>query len=111
MTSPIQKRSLLASNLFTEITGIRSNHTHVHTHIHTRIHTHKDNYSTSYTIDNGVPQDQYFPHSLLYISYSIINNMKRYTSDTYNLYADDIKLDKMITNSTQLQECLNKLQN
>ena len=37
--------------------------------------------------------------------------MKRYPSITYNLYADDIELLAMITNSTQLQDCLNKLQN
>ena len=37
--------------------------------------------------------------------------MKRYPLDTYNLYADDIELHATITNSTQLQDCLNELQN
>ena len=37
--------------------------------------------------------------------------MKRYPSVTYNLYADDIELHATITNSTQLQDCLNELQN
>ena len=37
--------------------------------------------------------------------------MKRYPSISYNLYADDIELHATITNSTQLQECLNELQN
>ena len=37
--------------------------------------------------------------------------MKRYPSITYNLYADYIELHTTITNSTQLQDCLNELQN
>ena len=37
--------------------------------------------------------------------------MKRYPSITYNLYADDIELHATIKNSTQLQDCLNELQN
>ena len=37
--------------------------------------------------------------------------MKRYPSITYNLYVDDIELHTTITNSTQLQDCLNELQN
>ena len=36
--------------------------------------------------------------------------MKRYPSITYNLYADDIELNASITNSTQLQDCINELQ-
>ena len=35
--------------------------------------------------------------------------MKRYPSITYNVYADEIEVHVTITNSTQLQDCLNEL--
>ena len=37
--------------------------------------------------------------------------MKRYPEGANNIYADDIELHATITNSTQLQDCLNELQN
>ena len=72
----------------------------------------RNNYSKSYTIDHGVPQGSILSPILFSIYLIPLQTiMKRYPSITYNLYADDIELHATITNSTQLQDCLNELQN
>ena len=72
----------------------------------------RNNYSKSYTIDYGVPQGSILSPILFSIYLIPLQTiMKRYPSITYNLYADDIELHATITNSTQLQDCLNELQN
>ena len=72
----------------------------------------RNNYSTSYNIDNGVPQGSILPPIILYVYLIPLQTiMKRYPSITHNLYADDIELHATITNSTQLQDYLNELQN
>ena len=70
----------------------------------------RNNYSKSYTSTTVFLEVQYFPQlSSLYII-PLQTIMKRYPSITYNLYAGDIELHATITNSTQLQDCLNELQ-
>ena len=72
----------------------------------------RNNYSKPYTIDHGVPQGSILSPILFSIYLIPLQTiMKRYPSITYNLYADDIELHATITNSTQLQDCLNELQN
>ena len=72
----------------------------------------RNNYSTSYTIDHGVPQGSILSPILFSIYLIPLQTiMKHYQSSTCNLYADDKKLHATITNSTQLQDCLNELQN
>ena len=72
----------------------------------------RNNYSKSYTIDQGVPQGSILSPILFSIYLIPLQTiMKRYPSITYNLYADDIELHVTITKSTQLQDCLNELQN
>ena len=72
----------------------------------------RNNYSTSYTIDHGIPRGSLLSPIIFSIYCIPLQTiMKRYPSITYNLYVDDIELHATITNSTQLQECLNELQN
>ena len=69
-----------------------------------------NNYSTSYTIDLGLPQGSILSPILLYLI-PLQTIIKRYPFITYNVYAYDIELHVTITNSIQLQDCLNELQN
>ena len=51
----------------------------------------RNNYSTSYTIDHGVPRDPILSPILFSIYLITLQTiMKRYPSITYNLYADVI---------------------
>ena len=72
----------------------------------------RNNYSKSYIIDQCVPQGSILSPILFSIYLIPLQTIvKRYPSITYNLYAGDIELHATITNSSQLQDCLNELQN